>query len=248
MGKGWPLHGLIRSMGAYFVRRNSRNPLYRKVLERYIDMATREGVCQAVFPEGGLSRDGVIRPPKLGFLDYMLRHYDHSRDRDVIFIPVGINYDRVMEDRTLLRSLNPDAERRSKWFTVKATLKFFWHNMRLARKHQWKRFGFASVSFSKPISTRDYCLENNVNFSTLTIDERFKQVEELAMHLMKSVEKTVPIVPVALLSESLLSMEEDWIEKDVLVERARDLMLRIESNGGHSVFLTRIKSLYLMPL
>ncbi len=67
--KVWPLQGLVKSMGAYFVRRNSKNPLYRKVLERYITMATKEGVCQAVFPEGGLTRDGVIRPPKLGFLD-----------------------------------------------------------------------------------------------------------------------------------------------------------------------------------
>ena len=36
----WPLQQLIRSMGAYFVRRNSGDPLYRRVLERYIHMAT----------------------------------------------------------------------------------------------------------------------------------------------------------------------------------------------------------------
>ena len=41
----WPLHTLIRAMGAYFVRRKSGNPLYRRVLERYIAMATKEGVC-----------------------------------------------------------------------------------------------------------------------------------------------------------------------------------------------------------
>ena len=49
----WPLQSLIRSMGAFFVRRASGNNLYRLVLERYIRMATREGVCQAVFLEGG---------------------------------------------------------------------------------------------------------------------------------------------------------------------------------------------------
>jgi glycerol-3-phosphate O-acyltransferase len=46
----WPLTQLIRAMGAYFVRRNSKNALYRRVLERYVHMATQEGVCQAVFP------------------------------------------------------------------------------------------------------------------------------------------------------------------------------------------------------
>ena len=30
----WPLQTLVRAMGAYFVRRDSRDPLYRKVLER----------------------------------------------------------------------------------------------------------------------------------------------------------------------------------------------------------------------
>src|SRR5688572_29512246 len=34
----WPLQTLIRAMGAYFVRRNSSNALYRKVLERYVHM------------------------------------------------------------------------------------------------------------------------------------------------------------------------------------------------------------------
>src|SRR5207237_10632097 len=71
----WPLQTLVRSMGAYFVRRNSRDALYRKVLERWIAMATEAGVTQAVFPEGGLSRDGRLRPPTVGILDYMLRSF-----------------------------------------------------------------------------------------------------------------------------------------------------------------------------
>ena len=98
----FPLEMLIRAMGAFFVRRGSQNPLYRKVLERYVYMATKSGVCQAVFLEGGLSRDGKFGEPKLGFLDYILRHYDWQKDRDVVFVPVGINYDRVLEDENLL--------------------------------------------------------------------------------------------------------------------------------------------------
>ena len=61
----FPLEMLIRAMGAFFVRRGSQNPLYRKVLERYVYMATKSGVCQAVFLEGGLSRDGKFGEPKL---------------------------------------------------------------------------------------------------------------------------------------------------------------------------------------
>jgi len=99
----WPLSALIRSMGAYFVRRNSKDELYRRVLERYIVMATEAGVPQAVFPEGGLTRDGRMREPKLGAIDYMMRGFRTDGERDLVFIPLGINYDRVLEDRTLLR-------------------------------------------------------------------------------------------------------------------------------------------------
>ncbi len=70
--KIFPLQTLIRAMGAFFVRHNSGNSLYRRVLERYVHMATRAGVCQAVFLEGGLSKDGALRAPCLGFLDYIL--------------------------------------------------------------------------------------------------------------------------------------------------------------------------------
>ena len=58
----WGLQNVIRAMGAYFIRRKSRNELYRRVLARYVHMATQQGVTQAVFPEGGLSRDGSLMP------------------------------------------------------------------------------------------------------------------------------------------------------------------------------------------
>src|SRR4029450_11212385 len=75
--------------------------LYRKVLARYVHMATAAGVTQAIFPEGGLSRDGNLRPPKFGLLSYMVSSFDPLGPRDVVFIPVAVNYDRVLEDGML---------------------------------------------------------------------------------------------------------------------------------------------------
>src|SRR5205807_1325062 len=97
----WLLQSIIRAMGAYFIRRDSRDPLYRKVLARYVQLSTEEGVTQAVFPEGGLTRDGKLRTPKFGLLAYMVGRFDPDHARDVVFVPVGINYDRVIEDRNL---------------------------------------------------------------------------------------------------------------------------------------------------
>lgn len=71
-------------MGAYFIRRGSRNTLYRRVLARYVQMATAEGHTQAIFPEGGLSLDGRVGAAKLGLLSYILAGFDpEGRDGGV---------------------------------------------------------------------------------------------------------------------------------------------------------------------
>jgi len=41
----------------------------------------------------------------------MVKGFDPHGERDLVFIPVGINYDRVLEDRTLLRKLDAQAPR-----------------------------------------------------------------------------------------------------------------------------------------
>lgn len=206
----WPLQTLIKSMGAFFVRRNSKNPLYRRVLERYVNMATRAGVCQAVFLEGGLSKDGAMREPRLGFLDYMLRDYHLDTDRDITFIPVGINYDRVIEDRSVVRKLDPDAEKRSKWFVIKTTVRFITKTLLLSKKVRVRRFGYASVNFGRPVSARAYCEQSAVDFIQLDQAPRFEQVARLADRLMKEIILAVPITPVALMSEIILANSGVW--------------------------------------
>ncbi|MEM6727899.1 MAG: 1-acyl-sn-glycerol-3-phosphate acyltransferase, partial [Pseudomonadota bacterium] len=82
----WPLSRLIKNMGAYFIRRHSRGALYRTVLARYVDLATRSGVTQAFFPEGGLSLDGHLAPPKMGLLSYAIETHRAGGAR-VVFVP-----------------------------------------------------------------------------------------------------------------------------------------------------------------
>jgi glycerol-3-phosphate O-acyltransferase len=202
--KIWPLHMLFRFMGAFFVRRNSGNPLYRRTLERYIHMATKEGVCQAVFLEGGLSRDGRLREPRLGLMDYMLRRFDPQRDRDIVFIPVGINYDRTIEDRSLLRSLNPDSQRRSFWFVLRTTTMFALRNLLLMILSRWRRYGYACVNFGTPLSVKAYCRETGTVFSRLERKARFPEVERLSRRLMESVSVVIPVLPVSLVSTVFL--------------------------------------------
>jgi glycerol-3-phosphate O-acyltransferase len=235
----WPLQTLIRAMGAFFVRRKSGNPLYRKVLERYVRMATKEGVCQAVFLEGRLSRDGRLQAYKLGLMDYMLRSFELETDRDIIFIPTGINYDRTLEDRSLLRELDPAAQKRSKWFVVKTTVRFMWRSLVLISLNRWQRFGYACVNFGSCVSMREYCRQYGVNFNRLDRKSRFQEVEKLCRLLMSSIEKVIPILPVSLVASVFVEYPDDELSAFDVEVRVNRLIEKIEPRGAPIYVTTR---------
>ncbi|MEQ1650917.1 MAG: 1-acyl-sn-glycerol-3-phosphate acyltransferase [Hyphomicrobium sp.] len=201
----WGLRGLIRSMGAYFIRRDSRDALYRKILARYVDMATKAGVVQAIFPEGGLTRDGSLRPPKFGLLSYMVTGFDPYGARDVVFIPVGLNYDRVLEDRVLTAAAAAPAGSPPRFrFGPSVFAKFIGHNLWLAMRGRWHRYGYACVSFGQPVSLRHHLKQRGADFRAMAADARAAEVETLGNTLMQAVGKVVPALPVSLVATALL--------------------------------------------
>lgn len=183
----WPLSRLIRAMGAYFIRRGSRNALYRRVLARYVQMATAEGTTQAVFPEGGLSLDGRVGAAKMGLLSYVFAGFD-SAGRDVVFVPVGLAYDRVLEDALLVRAAR-DGSRRFK----APLMRVIWEALRVAVKRAGGRrhlFGTAAAGFGPPVSLRAHQAAGG-------------DVEALGRRLMAEVERVVPVLAVPLVAASL---------------------------------------------
>ncbi len=233
----WPLRALIRSMGAYFIRRSSGDPTYRRVLERYVAMATEAGVVQAVYPEGGLSRDGKLRPPRLGLLSYMLKARlgeGGQQSRDLVFIPVGLNYDRVLEDRSLLRSLDAEASRRSAGGAVATTLGFIGRNIWQMLRGRWYRFGYACVSFGTPLSLRAFAAERGIEFSNLDEEQRRRHVEDLGEILMQAVGRVVPVLPVALVAHVFVEAGGEAISELELKSRSFALMSELEGRGIES--------------
>jgi glycerol-3-phosphate O-acyltransferase len=232
----WPLSALIRAMGAYFVRRNSRDELYRRVLERYVAMATEAGVPQAVFPEGGLTRDGRMREPKLGVLDYMLRGFQLRGERDLVFVPLGLNYDRVLEDRTLL--LSGEGKKSSPGTATWGTLRFMLHNMSLMMRSEWHRFGYACVNFGTPISMREYCRSRGIDFQALSGEERRAAVGHLGRELMQAVGRVVPVVPVPLIAAVFVAQPQRALSELELKAEVGRLLARLEAAGAH-VYIPR---------
>jgi len=215
------------------VRRNSKDELYRRVLERYIAMATEAGVPQAVFPEGGLTRDGRMREPRLGVIDYMMRGFRIEGERDLVFVPLGINYDRVLEDRSLLRALDPDAPRSGTASALWNTFAFVAHNLRLMLKSEWHRFGYACVNFGSPISMRAYCRDRGVDFQKLSGEERKRETAALGAHLMEAVGRVVPVVPGPLMATVFVGNPERRFSSLELKAEVEQLLGRLERSAAH---------------
>lgn len=205
----WPLSRLIRMMGAYFIRRRSRGALYRKVLARYVQMATAGGVSQGIFPEGGLSLTGDLMPPKLGLLSYLAEGQEQA-ERDIVFVPVAINYDRVLEDRVLIAAAKRGDRRFGARISVivRFILRKFWQGLR----GRYVRFGTAGVAFGRPLSLRDFGPQ--------------RPIEQLGAELMSRIQEAMPVLMVPLLARHLKEAGAP-LTRDVLVDYLTQDALRL---------------------
>ncbi|MBI1417702.1 MAG: glycerol-3-phosphate acyltransferase [Limimaricola sp.] len=207
----WPLSTVIRMMGAFFIRRKSRGGLYRRILARYVQMATQGGVAQAVFPEGGLSLNGRLAPPKLGLLRYIISAYQPD-GRAVIFVPVAVNYDRVIEDRILIAAGKAGERRfRPPLSTVTAALaEHLWQ--RITRR--FKPFGTASVSFGEPLDLGPFIDTVKADLGTA-----------LGAEMMKRIAAVIPVLPVPLVARLMLAgAVTDRAELRIAVQGALDVL------------------------
>jgi glycerol-3-phosphate O-acyltransferase len=232
------LQQLIRAMGAYFVRRDARDELYRRVLERYIAMATEAGVTQAVYPEGGLTRDGALREPRFGVLDYMLRGWRRDGERDLVFVPLGLNYDRVLEDRTQLLAGDAAAPRPGRLQAAWRTLAFLGGQVGLLLRSRWHRFGYACVNFGTPVSVRAWAAERGIDFERLQRSERQAAVAALGRHLMAEVGRLVPVLPVPLVATAMLAAAGQPRSEFEIKAEVAALVARLEAAGAR-IYLPR---------
>ncbi|MCB2134811.1 MAG: 1-acyl-sn-glycerol-3-phosphate acyltransferase [Rhodobacteraceae bacterium] len=213
----WPLSWLIRAAGAYFIRRRSNNQLYRRVLARYVQMATEEGVTQAIFPEGGLSLDGRVGQAKLGILGYIVAGY-RPGGHDVVFVPVSLAYDRVIEDRVLVAA--HAAGVRKFRASVGSILLFVGRQLRRVVTGQFEKFGAASVSFGTPLSLAEF-----------TRVPRQDVTAELAEEMMRRIRGNIAVLPVPLITAAI--GEDTDLARAALDERVRTLAAELAAAGAY---------------
>ncbi len=231
----WPLEFVFKSFGAYFVRRGFREQLYHTVLERYVQLITSNGVTQGIFLEGGLTKNGVFRSPKVGLLDYIARTIlDPAFDRDIWLVPVAINYDRVLEDRTLIRELIDEDDRPGRLRQMLSVSHYLLSNILRLLTGRLKRYGRVAVNFGSPVSLRQWSADNPQALS-LPKQERLNQLHGLADEIMNRIAAIMPVTPVPLVSAALLSFGETMVRRSDLLDRIDEYRDHLIATGAKLV-------------
>ena len=161
----------------------------------------------------------------------MVKGFDPNGPRDLVFIPVGLNYDRVLEDRSLLLGKDEKAGRGGTGRALRTTLSFVGHQFMLMLRGRWYRFGYACVNFGSPLSMRQYVVGKNLNPQTM-LDQEYRQfIADLGTDLLQRVGDVVPILPVSLVSTVLLNVSVGLNEFDIKAQ-AHALLGDLEDRGA----------------
>jgi glycerol-3-phosphate O-acyltransferase len=225
----FPLEYIFKSFGAYFIRRKYREKLDHTVLERYVQLITRNGVTQGIFLEGGLSRDGKLGKAKIGLLDYVLGVAREPAMRPRLYIvPVAINYDRVLEDRSLLRELDAreGRTRPTRLAQLREVLRYVWWNMARLVARRWRRYGRAAVVIGDPFPLASWLEQQDRETGGLfTIDraERLARVQTLSDSVLERIAAIIPVTPVTLACAAVQSFDGDFISHEQLIARMGEM-------------------------
>jgi glycerol-3-phosphate O-acyltransferase len=191
---------LMRKGGAFFMRRSFRgSPVYSAVFMRYLGAIMARGHPVQYFIEGGRSRSGRSLAPKTGMLSMTLRSYLRQPQRPVIFVPVYIGYERVMEINSYVRELSgKPKEKESLWG--------FLRSLKVLREN----FGHVHVNIGEPIPLTPL-LDAHLPDWRARLGEDARggasgaTVDELAQHIMRNIHAAAAVTPVNLLALAMLA-------------------------------------------
>jgi glycerol-3-phosphate O-acyltransferase len=212
---------MMRKGGTFFLRRSFRgSPLYSAVFMRYLGAIMARGHPIQYFIEGGRSRSGRSLAPKTGMLSMTLRSYLRQPVRPVVFVPVYIGYERIMEIESYLGELSgKPKEKENIWA--------FLRGLRRLREN----FGQVHVNIGEPIPLQPL-LDAHVPDWRGKLGQEGRgaavgtAVDALAAGIMRNIHAAAAVTPVNLLALTMLAApRQAMLEADLA--RQLDVYLKL---------------------
>lgn len=121
----FPIGRLLQTGFAFYIRRTFGNDTaYRSLCAGYIGESLGAGVPLSFFPEGGRSRDGWMRSPKIGMLQMCREQVDRIGDEAPVYVvPVHLAYERCPDGKSLAKQSLGRAKRKESVFRFTKSLR-----------------------------------------------------------------------------------------------------------------------------
>jgi len=207
---------LLRKGGAFFIRRSFRgSALYSAVLAEYVAQLIAGGYSIEYFVEGGRSRTGRLLQPKGGMIAMTVRAFLRQPTRPVVFQPVYIGYEKLMEGKSYLDELSgKPKEKESIWVLLAGIPKVLREN-----------YGQVVVNFGEPIALNDLLAEHAGEWDgrPLAEDEKpewlSRTVDAVALKIQENINRAADVNPINLLALALLSTPKHAMGESDLLEQ-----------------------------
>ncbi|RMC11390.1 hypothetical protein DUI87_11509 [Hirundo rustica rustica] len=199
---------LIRKLGGFFIRRKlDQNPdgrkdfLYRALLYVHIEELLRQQQFLEIFLEGTRSRSGKTSGARAGLLSVVVDALFSNATPDVLIIPVGISYDRIIEGHYNSEQLGKPKKNESLWSIARGVF-------RMLRKN----YG--------PNDTVDEGAEASLPNSRDITSEPFRRelISNLAEHILFTADKSCAVMSTHIVACLLLYRHRQGTDLSRLVE------------------------------
>ncbi len=191
---------ILRRGGAFFMRRSFKaSPLYAAVFSAYMSELIAQGFSIEYFVEGGRSRSGRTMPARAGLLSMTVKSYLSNPQRPVVFQPVYIGYEKVIEGKSYLGELTGrPKQKESIWGLLKSfsVLK--------------EKYGAVAVNFGEAIDLNEMLAKHEPNWRNqgFSVDERPawypNLIDELSDQILININRAADANPISLLAMALL--------------------------------------------
>ena len=202
----FPFGPVARHSGAFFIRRTFRGlKLYPTVFKQYVRTLVSDGYPIEVFMEGTRTRTGKMALPKLGFLYYLIEAVYAGYNDDLVFVPVSIDYDRILEEKSYLKELKGHKKEDESIGT-----------MIESRKLLKRKYGRIYISFNDPFTLKDIAT-GITDIKTLP--------DMVANTILAKISEVTVVTPFALTTAAMLILSNKGFSKSTLKSISKILFL-----------------------
>jgi glycerol-3-phosphate O-acyltransferase len=208
----WPMGPMGRRAGLIFIRRSFRDdPVYKLALREYVGWLAEHRQNLEWYIEGGRTRTGKLRDPRLGLLAYLVDAVHDGRCDDFVLQPVSIVYDELLDVEEHARSARGAVKTPESFTRLVSYAR--------AQRTRYSR-GDIHVAFGEPISVRDHLTRELTEAAGGGAPDALP-LQKLAFEVAVRINTVTPITPPALITMALL-----WADRALTVDQLLALLTR----------------------